>query len=58
MNNKSIVKTFRENKSGKLERITETFIEKNNRLKLLKNGALKAIENTKIANDNQIKGKN
>ena len=58
MNSENIVKTFRDNKPAESEKITKNFIEKNDRLKLLKNGALKTIESAKIANDNQVKEKN
>ncbi|MBO7641840.1 MAG: hypothetical protein J6S86_01595 [Alphaproteobacteria bacterium] len=58
MNSENIVKTFRDNKSAESEKITKNFIEKNDRLKLLKNEAFQTIENTKVANDNQAKGKN
>ncbi|MCR4624300.1 MAG: hypothetical protein K5780_06750 [Alphaproteobacteria bacterium] len=58
MNNESIIKTFRESNSAKSEKLTGSFIEKNDRLKLLKKEALEAIKSAKIANDNRIKEKN
>ena len=58
MNNENIVKTFLENKLSESEKMVESFIEKNNRLEILKNRALKAIANAQIANDNLVREKN